>query len=35
MIVVVKQRAPGCDMALVHDDDLACIVGDVCLLPID
>ena len=26
----VKQRAPDCDMALVHDDDLARIAGAVC-----
>jgi len=28
----VTQKAPGCDMALVHDNDLACIDGAVCLL---
>jgi hypothetical protein len=28
--VEVMQRAPDCDMALVHDDDLLCIDYAVC-----
>ena len=27
VISVDLQRAPGCDMALVHDDDLVAILG--------
>ena len=30
--MTVVQQAPGCDMALIHDDDLQlCIDGAVCL----
>ncbi|KAI0295804.1 hypothetical protein BC826DRAFT_272338 [Russula brevipes] len=28
LLQYINERAPDCDMALVHDDDLACISGD-------
>lgn len=31
IIVEFVQQSPDCDLALVHDDDLACLDDAVCL----